>query len=105
MSFSNLPIRRLLVHLGGDRVKSALPGWTDAFLAANAKSKGKLVKTLEAFAEADMNVLQAARLLDVHPNTIYSRMGRIEEVTGLDGQRFGSLNELLLAAELGGSGA
>jgi hypothetical protein len=28
-------------------------------------------------------------------------MGRIEEVTGLDGQRFEALNELLLAAELG----
>ena len=105
VSFSNLPIRRLLVHLGGDLVKSALPGWTDAFLEADAKSKGKLVRTLEAFAEADMNVLKAARILDVHPNTIYSRMGRIEAVTGLDGQRFESLNELLLAAELAGTDA
>jgi len=102
VSFSNLPIRRLLTHLGGDQVKSALPGWTDAFLRANEKSKGKLVNTLKAFANADMNVLKAARLLKVHPNTIYSRLGRIEDMTGLDGQRFDALNELLLAAELGG---
>jgi len=101
VQFSRLPIRRLLLHLGGDHVKSALPVWTEAFVQANEKARGKLTATLRAYAESDMNVLRAARILDVHPNTIYSRMGRIEEVTGLDGQRFDALNELLLAAELG----
>ena len=84
-------------------MQSALPAWTADFINANERSKGKLLATLRAYAGADMNVLQAARLLDVHPNTIYARMDRIEQVTGLDGQRFEALNELLLAAEIGGN--
>ena len=100
VQFAKLPIRRLLVHMGGEQVQSALPAWTTGLLEVNQRSKGKLLATLRAYAEANMNVLQAARLLDVHPNTIYARMARIEEVTGLDGQRFEALNELLLAAEL-----
>jgi sugar diacid utilization regulator len=101
VQFAKLPIRRLLIHMGGEQVQPALPAWTAGFLDMNDRSKGKLLATLRAYAEADMNVLKAARLLDVHPNTIYARMTRIEEVTGLDGQRFEALNELLLAAELG----
>jgi sugar diacid utilization regulator len=100
VQFAKLPIQRLLVHMGGERAQSALPAWTVGFLDLNIRSKGKLLATLRAYAEANMNVLQAARLLDVHPNTIYARMARIEEVTGLDGQHFDALNELLLAAEL-----
>jgi sugar diacid utilization regulator len=102
VQFSKLPIRRLLLHVGGDQVKAALPAWTEEFLSANSKSHGKLVATLRAYAASDMSVLKAARALDVHPNTIYSRMGRIEKLTGMDAQRFDALNELLLAAELSG---
>ena len=100
VQFAKLPIRRLLVHTGGEQVQSALPAWTSDFIKADERSKGRLLATLRAYADSDMNVLKAARLLDVHPNTIYARMARIEEVTGLDGQRFEALNELLLAAEL-----
>jgi len=38
-------------------------------------------------------------LLSVHPNTIYSRMQRLEELTGLDGLNYHALNELLLATD------
>ena len=102
VQYAHIPIRRLLVHLGGDQVKSALPAWTDNFVNADKRAKGKLRKTLRAYADADMNVLRAARELDIHPNTIYARMNRITDVTGLDAQRFDALTELLLAAELSG---
>ena len=39
------------------------------------------------------------QVLGVHPNTIYSRLDRIRELTGLDGQRYHDLVELLLAAD------
>lgn len=99
VQFAHLPLRRLLLHLAGDTVQSALPPWTDDFLQADAKARGALVKTLRAYADADMNVLKAARQLGVHPNTIYTRLGRIEDITGLDGQRYHALTELLLAAD------
>jgi hypothetical protein len=97
--YSQLPIRRLLLHRAADYVQPALPGWAAELATADANSGGDLVKTLRALADADMNVQQAARALDVHANTLYSRIRRIRELTGLDCQRFHDLTELLLAAD------
>ena len=99
VQFADLPLRRLVLHLAGDSVLSAMPVWTEDFLQANRKARDALVKTLQAYADADMNVLKAARELNVHPNTIYTRLQRIKDLTGLDGQRYHALTELLLAAD------
>jgi hypothetical protein len=97
--FAGLPIRALLVHRGADYARSVQQDWAQAFAAADAKASGKLIQTLRAVADADMNVQKAARILDKHPNTIYSRIERIRELTELDAQRYHDLTELLLAAE------
>ena len=99
VQFSGLPIRGLLVHRGSDYVRSSPPSWTHALIDANAKAGGALIQTLRAVAEADMNVQKAARILGKHPNTVYTRIERIRDLTGLDGQRFHALTELLLAAD------
>ncbi len=95
--FSELPIRALLVHRGADYVRSAPPAWAQAL--AEADASGSLIQTLRAVADADMNVQKAARSLGKHANTVYARMERIKDLTGLDGQRYGDLTELLLAAD------
>jgi DNA-binding PucR family transcriptional regulator len=46
-----------------------------------------------------MNIQKAARFLGKHPNTVYTRIERIRELTGRDGQRYHDLTELLLAAD------
>jgi len=99
VQFSELPIRGLLVLRGADYVRSAPPDWVAAFVGANTKASGTLVQTLRAVADSDMNVQKAGRQLGVHPNTIYSRLGRIRELTRLDGQCHHDLVELLLAAD------
>jgi sugar diacid utilization regulator len=43
-------------------------------------------------------------VLDVHANTLYARLKRIRELTGLDGQRFHDLTELLLAVDCARAG-
>jgi hypothetical protein len=96
---SQLPIRRLLLHRAADSVQTTLPAWAADLASADVKAGGDLVRTLRALADADMNVQRAARALDVHANTLYARLKRIREVTGLDGQRFHDLTELLLAAD------
>ena len=60
---------------------------------------GALAKSLRAYADADMNVIRAARLLRVHPNTLYARLQRVKILTGLNGQRYHDLIELLLAVD------
>ncbi len=99
VQYSQLPIRRLLLHRAADYVQPALPAWAAELAEADAKSEGDLLKTLRALADADMNVQQAARALDVHANTLYARIKRIREITGRDCQRYHDLTELLLAAD------
>ena len=99
VQFSELPIRDLLVHHGIDYVQSAPPAWITALLGADARADGALIETLRAVADADLNMQKAARILGRHPNTVYTRLERIRDLTGLDGQRHGDLTELLLAAD------
>ncbi len=99
ISFAELPVRALLVHRGADYVQSASPDWIDDFMGADAKASGALLRTLGAIADTDMNVQKAARLLGIHPNTVYNRIERIRDLTGLDGQRYHDLTELLLVAD------
>jgi PucR-like helix-turn-helix protein/diguanylate cyclase with GGDEF domain len=99
VQFSNLPIRDLLVHHGTDYVQAAPPNWVATLLSADAKAEGTLIETLRAVANADLNVQKAARILGRHPNTIYTRIERVKNLTGLDGQRYRDLTELLLAAD------
>ncbi len=99
VSFSELPVRSLLLHAGGEYVRAAPPSWISALLAADEKAGGALLQTLAALADADLNIQKAGRRLEVHPNTIYARLLRIRDATGLDGQRHHDLVELLLAAE------
>jgi hypothetical protein len=101
MAFSSLSTRRLLVHRGVGSAHSALPMWFAAFRDANAKSQRELVKTLRALADADMNVQSAARRLKLHANTVYARLQRIEDLTGLNAQRYHHLTDLLLVADCG----
>jgi hypothetical protein len=97
--FSELPVRSLLVHAGGESVRAAAPAWSFALTAADDKSDGALGLTLKALADADLNIQKAGRRLNVHPNTVYARLERIRDVTGLDGRRHHDLVELLLALD------
>ncbi len=97
--FADLPIRELLVHRGNDYVQSAPKPWMQALIAADGEAEGSLVATLRAMADADMNVQLAGRQLGKHANTVYARLERIKTLTGLDGQRYRDLTELLLAAD------
>jgi hypothetical protein len=99
VQFSDLPIRDLLIRFGTDYVQAAPPNWVAALVSADRKTDGALIRTLRAVADADLNVQKAARILGRHPNTVYARIARIRDLTGLDGQRYGDLTELLLAAD------
>lgn len=97
--FAHLPIRSLLVHRGADIVQSAAPVWMEPLAIADDKASGALVQTLRAIADADMNIQKAARSLGKHPNTVYARVERVRDLTGLDSQRYHDLMELLLATD------
>jgi hypothetical protein len=99
VQFSDLPIRDLLIHHGREYVLATPPKWVAALISADARAEGSLIKTLRAVADADLNVQKAARILGKHPNTVYTRIERVRNLTELDGQRYRDLTELLLAAD------
>lgn len=100
--YSRIPFRRMLISHARDRMQGGLPGWLDDFIGADQKARGKLSATLRAYADADMNVLQAAKSLSVHPNTIYARAQRIIDITGNNPLSYHALTEMLLAIECRG---
>jgi hypothetical protein len=102
MPFSRIPFRKMLVRTASERLESALPPWLDDLIEADRKSRGALIKTLEAYADADMNVLKTAKALSIHPNTIYARVQKINDITGRNALNYHALTELLLAAECAG---
>lgn len=101
MRASDIPFQQMLISKARDHVQNALPAWLETFL--NNDSKGRLAATLHAYADCDMNVLRTAKQLGVHPNTIYARMQKIGDLTGLDALSYHSLTELLLALECRGA--
>ena len=66
---------------------------------ADDRARGALVATLRAYASVDMNILQAAQRLRLHPNTIYARLNRIHELTGLQATSFFDLCDLLTVSD------
>ncbi len=99
VQYADIPLRPILLRAMKGQANVALPAWVDQFIAADKKSRGSLAATVRAYADSDMNVLKAAKALSVHPNTIYSRVKRIKELTRQNAFSFHDLSELLLALD------
>ena len=99
MPYSSLSLRQLVVAEARKGLGPTLPPWYRDLAEADARARGKLGATLRAYAEADMNVLRAAKALSVHPNTIYARAQRISDITGKNPLGYHDLTEMLLALE------
>ena len=99
--YSSLRLRDQLIHLSREPLARALPRWQQSWLDSERRAKGALSDTLRAYADANMNALQAARALGAHPNTLYARIDRIQSITGLDPRCFHDLVDLLLMIDSG----
>lgn len=104
VAIGDIPLRQMLVSQAGDALRRTLPGWAAALDDADRRARGKLVATLRTYADADMNVLKAARALSVHPNTVYARMQRITRMADVNPLGYHGLTEILLAIECRRSG-
>ena len=67
------------------------------FLHEDRSRGGVLIATIRAYAEADMNLKEAAASLHVHPNTAQYRFQRVEELCGRNPKRFADLHSLVVA--------
>jgi GGDEF-like domain/PucR C-terminal helix-turn-helix domain len=84
-----------LTNSGEDEAHTLIPEATRQVLA-----DAGFRRTVEAFFAADLQVSVAARSLDLHPNSLRYRLGRIATLTGRDPRRLVDLLELITAARL-----
>jgi PucR C-terminal helix-turn-helix domain/GGDEF-like domain len=72
----------------------------ERFVAEDRAHGGSLIRTLVAYADADLNAKAAAEALLIHVNTAHHRLGRIAERTGRDLRRLSDVIDLLIAIRL-----
>jgi sugar diacid utilization regulator len=84
VAYSEVGAYRYLVHIGADdaphdRMRDAV----DRLIDYDRKRRTALLDTLERYLTERRSVIESARALYIHPNTLRQRLGRIEELTGL----------------------
>jgi GAF domain-containing protein len=84
ISYSQLGAYRYLVHIAPedaphDRMRAAV----DLLIAYDNRRRTALLDTLERYLAERRSVIESARALFIHPNTLRQRLARIEELTGL----------------------
>jgi DNA-binding PucR family transcriptional regulator len=85
IAYSELGAYRYLVHIAAenapqDRMRAAV----DHLIAYDNKRRTALLDTLERYLAERRSVIESARALFIHPNTLRQRLARIEELTGLN---------------------
>ena len=84
IAYAEVGAYRYLVHIGAedaphDRMRAAV----DRLIDYDARRRTALLDTLERYLAERRSVIESARALFIHPNTLRQRLGRIEELTGL----------------------
>jgi sugar diacid utilization regulator len=70
------------------------------FVAEDRAHGGQLIRTVEAYAAADLNFKAAAEQLLIHVNTAHHRLARVAERTGCDLRHLTDIVDLLIAIKL-----
>jgi GAF domain-containing protein len=84
IAYSEVGAYRYLVQIGAqdaprDRMRAAV----DLLIDYDRRRRTALLDTLERYLSERRSVIESARALYIHPNTLRQRLGRIEELTGL----------------------
>jgi GAF domain-containing protein len=85
IAYAQLGAYRYLVHIAAedaprDRMRAAV----DELIAYDSRRRTALLDTLERYLAERRSVIESARALYIHPNTLRQRLGRIEELTGVE---------------------
>lgn len=96
VQFSDIDLSEFLIRRADIAAMRLIPDWARRF----ASREQQLTRTIRAFADGGLNVKQTARKLGVHTNTVYFRLNRIKELSGLDPRAYSGLTTLLTTLRL-----
>ncbi len=85
IGYSQVGAYRYLVQIGADDApRDRMRAAVDRLIAYDRRRRTALLDTLERYLSERRSVIESARALYIHPNTLRQRLGRIEELTGLE---------------------
>jgi GAF domain-containing protein len=85
ISYSQLGAYRYLVQISADDApRDPMRTAIDVLISYDRKRRTALLDTLERHLAERRSVIESARALYIHPNTLRQRLRRIEELTGLN---------------------
>ncbi len=100
VSLAELPVVQNLLLGATSTMRALLTGIAEEIDLDGREALPQMHATLQAFAEANMNVTHAAKALHVHPNTLRYRLRRVHERSGRDPHSFNDLVDLLCLLEI-----
>ena len=95
MHFSDIDLMEFLVRRPDAAALRLIPDWANRFMDVDSGRSGELTRTISQFADCNFNVKRTARRLNRHTNTVYFRLNRIRELTGIDPRSYSGLSLLL----------
>jgi hypothetical protein len=85
IGYSQLGAYRYLVHIAADAApRDRMRNAVDVLIAYDKRRRSSLLDTLERYLAERRSVIESARALFIHPNTLRQRLARIEELTGVE---------------------
>lgn len=85
IAYPQLGAYRYLVHIAAeDAPRDPMRAAVDVLIDYDRRRRSALLDTLERYLAERRSVLESARALYIHPNTLRQRLARIEELTGVD---------------------
>jgi len=100
MHFAGIDLPDFLIRHADKTSLRLIPQWIHHLTPAGGGQSDELSRTVRAFAESSLNVKQTARRLGVHANTVYFRLNRINQLTGINPRTFSGTSLLLTALRL-----
>jgi sugar diacid utilization regulator len=93
----------LLEHLVSNASRTAYrmkPAWVESLIEENERARGVLLQTLNTYINCRMSAKKAADILNIHTNTVYQRINRVEQICSRSGSSPPDLIDILVAARL-----
>ena len=85
IAYPQLGAYRYLVHIAADDApRDRMRAAVDTLIAYDSRRRSSLLDTLERYLAERRSVIESARALFIHPNTLRQRLARIEELTGIE---------------------
>lgn len=100
MHFAAIDLSEFLVRRADRAAIRLLPDWAMDIQEQGCDRMTDFTQTIRVFADCSFNVKRTARRLGVHTNTVYFRLNKIKELTGVDPRTFSGMTSVLTALRL-----